>query len=174
MSEAIELHPYDPGWPAAFDRERLVITPLLGPSALAIEHIGSTSVPGLVAKPVIDIAVLVDNLEAARLAIPGLEAAGYSFWADNPDTSKLFLVKGLPPAPSRTHHLHIYENETELGRHLVFRDHLRAHADVRDAYLDLKRQLATRFSNDREAYTSHKSGFIDGVVRAAGGPARTH
>jgi GrpB-like predicted nucleotidyltransferase (UPF0157 family) len=91
---------------------------------------------------------------------------GYSFWADNPDTTKLFLVKGLPPAPQRTHHLHIYENADEVERHLIFRDRLRAEPQLRDAYLALKTDLASRFRNDREAYTNHKADFISDVVRS--------
>ena len=118
MSEPIELHPYDPAWAAAFETERSLIAPLFPSPPRLIEHMGSTSVPGLAAKSVIDIIVLVDDLEAARRAIPALEATGYSFWADNPDKTKLYLVKGLPPAPKRTHHLHIYDHEPEVRRHL--------------------------------------------------------
>jgi GrpB-like predicted nucleotidyltransferase (UPF0157 family) len=168
LTEPIELSAYDPTWPAAFERERALIAPILGTNAVQIEHMGSTSIPGLPAKPIIDVIVLVDDLEAARDAIPALEATGYSFWADNPDTTKLFLVKGLPPAPRRTHHLHIYENADEVARHLIFRDRLRAKPQLRDAYLALKTDLASRFRNDREAYTNHKADFINDVVRSAG------
>ena len=168
MTEPIELSPYDPSWPAAFEHERVLIAPILGPNAIRIEHMGSTSIPGLPAKPIIDVIVLVDDLAAARSAIPALEATGYSFWADNPDKSKLFLVRGLPLAPHRTHHLHIYDNADEVDRHLIFRDRLRARPDLRDAYLALKTDLASRFRTDREAYTNHKTDFIDGVVRAVG------
>jgi GrpB-like predicted nucleotidyltransferase (UPF0157 family) len=172
LTEPIELHPYDPDWPAAFERERTLIAPLLGTNATQIEHMGSTSIPGLPAKPIIDLIVLVDDLDAARSAIPTLEATGYSFWADNPDKTKLYLVKGLPPAPHRTHHLHIYDDADEVRRHLVFRDHLRAHPEVRDAYLALKQALAGRFRDDREAYSKHKTAFIDGIVASLGGPSR--
>lgn len=171
MTEPIELSAYDPAWPAAFERERALIAPILGTNAAQIEHMGSTSIPGLPAKPIIDVIVLVDDLEAARGAIPALEATGYSFWADNPDRAKLFLVKGLPPAPHRTHHLHIYENADEVERHLIFRDRLRAEPRLRDAYLALKTDLASRFRNDREAYTNHKADFINEVVRPPSRPA---
>ena len=169
MTEPVELSEYDPSWPDIFERERALVAPILGANARQIEHMGSTSIPGLRAKPIIDVIVLVDDLEAARSAIPALEATGYSFWADNPDKTKLFLVKGLPPAPRRTHHLHIYENADEVKRHLVFRDRLRAEPELRDAYLALKTDLASRFRNDREAYTDHKAGFINDVVRSASG-----
>lgn len=172
MTEPIELHPYDPGWPAAFTRERDLIAPLFAAPPRLIEHMGSTSIPGLPAKPIIDIIVLVDDLATAHAAVAALEATGYSFWRDNPDKSKLYLVKGLPPAPHRTHHLHIYDYEPEVRRHLVFRDHLRANPDIRDAYLTLKQDLATRFRDDREAYSKQKTAFVDSLVLSLGGPAR--
>jgi GrpB-like predicted nucleotidyltransferase (UPF0157 family) len=172
MAEPVELHPYDAGWPAAFERERDVIRPLFPVSPKLIEHIGSTAIPGLPSKPIIDIIVLVDDLGDARLAIPALEARGYSFWADNPDKTKLYLAKGLPPAPRRTHHLHIHDDEGEVRRHLIFRDHLRNDPAALDAYLALKAELASRFREDREAYSQHKSAFIDEMVLSLGGPPR--
>jgi len=172
MVEPVELCAPDGDWPAAFLRERERISALFPVAPLLIEHMGSTAIPGLPAKPIIDIIVLVDDLETARPAIGPLEATGYSFWADNPDTSKLFLVKGLPPAPHRTHHLHIHDDEDEVQRHLVFRDHLRANPAARDAYLALKRDLATRFRDDREAYSRGKTDFVDSLVESLGGPRR--
>ena len=172
MSDSIELHPADPAWPAAFAAERSRILPLFAVPPLLIEHMGSTAIPGLPAKPVIDILVLVEDLRSGRAAIPALEALGYAYWADNPDKGKLFLVKGLPPAPRRTHHLHILDDADEVRRRLLFRDHLRTHPEVRDAYLALKQDLAALYSDDREAYTNAKSDFIDSVVNALGGPAR--
>lgn len=174
MTEAVELCAPDPGWASAFVNEHAVIAPILGVNARLIEHIGSTAIPGLPAKPIIDIIVLVDDLDVAKLAIPALEATGYSFWADNPDRTRLFLVRGLPPAPRRTHHLHIHDDADEVQRHLMFRNHLRNHPDVQDAYHRLKAELAARYCNDREAYAMQKSGFIDELVRSLGGPARRH
>lgn len=172
MTEAVELHAYDPEWPAAFERERDLIASLFSRAPLLIEHMGSTSIPGLRAKPIIDIIVLVDDLENGRQAISALEASGYSFWADNPDKTKLYLVKGLPPAPRRTHHLHIYDDPDEVRRHLVFRDHLRSSGPARQAYLALKEELAARFRDDREAYSRHKTVFVDQLVFSLGGPGR--
>jgi GrpB-like predicted nucleotidyltransferase (UPF0157 family) len=172
VSEAIELHPYDEGWPEAFARERALIAPLFPRSPRLIEHMGSTAIPGMRAKPVIDIIVLVDSLSDAHAAVPALEATGYSYWRDNPDTTKLYLVKGLPPAPARTHHLHIHDDADEVRRHLIFRDHLRADPDAAAAYLALKADLATRFRDDREAYSRHKTEFVDAIVARLGGPPR--
>jgi GrpB-like predicted nucleotidyltransferase (UPF0157 family) len=173
LTEAIELHDYDPEWPALFERERRIIAPILGANAVAIEHMGSTAIPGLRAKPIIDIIALVDDLAAALDAVVPLEGTGYSFWRDNPDKSKLYLVKGLPPAPRRTHHLHIHDDADEVRRHLVFRDHLRSDPIARDGYLALKQDLAQRYRNDREAYSKQKTVFIDRIVLGLGGPART-
>jgi GrpB-like predicted nucleotidyltransferase (UPF0157 family) len=172
LSEAVELHVYDPDWPAAFERERRLIAPLFRRPPRRIEHMGSTSIPGLRSKPIIDIIVLVDDLEVGHEAVPALEATGYSFWADNPDKTKLYLAKGLPPAPRRTHHLHIHDDEEEVQRHLVFRDHLRSSAEACAAYLALKEDLAARFRDDREAYSKHKTEFVDGLLRSLGGPGR--
>jgi GrpB-like predicted nucleotidyltransferase (UPF0157 family) len=172
VSEPIELQPYDPGWPAAFERERALIAPLFPEPPRLIEHMGSTAIPGLPAKPIIDIIVLVNDLATARGTIPALEATGYSFWADNPDKSKLYLAKGLPPASHRTHHLHIHDDEDEVRRHLIFRDHLRSRPEALEAYLALKTELAGRFRNDREAYSKHKTMFIDQLVLSLGGPPR--
>jgi GrpB-like predicted nucleotidyltransferase (UPF0157 family) len=171
-SEPIELHEPDADWPAAFARERALLVPAFAVPPLAIEHMGSTSVPDLPAKPIIDIIVFVEDLDQGRAAIPALEALGYSFWADNPDKSKLFLTKGLPPAPRRTHNLHVHANPDEVRRHLLFRDHLRSSAAAREAYLDLKRDLAARFRDDREAYTEGKAAFVDAIVARLGGPLR--
>jgi len=167
VTDAVELHKYNPNWPVVFESERALLTLIFGRNALRIDHMGSTAIPGLAAKPIIDVVVLARNLDEAVATVPELEATGYSFWADNPDKTKLFLVRGLPPAPRRTHHLHIHADSDEVERHLIFRDYLRAHYDVRDAYAALKTDLAARFRNDREAYTNHKTAFINEVVRAA-------
>ena len=172
--ERISIAAYDPAWPARFERERVRIVAALGESARSIEHIGSTAVPGLPAKPVIDIIVLVGDLAAGLAAVPALEDGGYSYWRDNPDKAKLFLVKGLPPAPHRTHHLHIHADRTEVDRHLAFRDALRRDTALRDQYAALKRGLAQRFRHDRDAYSNAKTAFVDEVVGRFGGPARVH
>jgi len=133
-----------------------------------MEHFGSTAIPGLAAKPVIDILVAVRSIaEARERAVVPLTALGYAFWADNPKRDRLFFVKGLPPAPRRTHHVHMTEPHGEMWQRLRFRDHLRAHPEARDAYLALKLDLARRFPEDREAYTEGKQGFVDEIMRQA-------
>ncbi|MEO5807704.1 GrpB family protein [Devosia sp.] len=164
MAEAVHIVAYDPNWPKRYQAEAALVLSCFPHRPLRIEHMGSTAVPGLSAKPVIDLIVLVDDLAQAKLAVPALEATGYSYWAANPDTSKLFLVKGLPPAPQRTHHLHVYTDASEFDRHMVFRDALRSEPTTLAAYQGLKTELAERFWHDREAYTNAKATFIDGVV----------
>lgn len=161
--DEIELAPYDPHWPVLAIEEIARIRALL-PEGLAprIEHIGSTAVHGLAAKPIIDLLILTASIEdALARAVPPLEASGYSFWRDNPDKSRLFLVKGLPPsAPRRTHHVHITASQQDLERHCRFRDHLRAHPADAQRYETLKRELSARYRHDREAYTLAKGAFV--------------
>ncbi|WP_332701604.1 GrpB family protein [Devosia sp.] len=172
MSEVVELHDADPAWPAAFERERKLILPCFAELPLLVEHMGSTSIPGLPAKPIIDIIVLVADLEVARGVIPALEAAGFEYRADYADKTKIFLMKRADSDGSRTHHLHIHEHADEVRRHLLFRDALRADDHLRDAYRDLKQELALRYRDDRIAYSRHKTAFIDRLVLGMGGPAR--
>lgn len=165
--DEIELVPSDPDWPRLFDAEAARLRAIIPADLLLdIDHIGSTAVPGMPAKPIIDIQATVTDLEAARTRlVDPLEAAGYTFRADNPDTDRLFFVKGLPPsAPRRTHHLHIMEAGPGALRHVAFRDILRDQPDVARRYAALKRDLAARFRHDRKAYTEAKGQFIEAAL----------
>lgn len=172
MSELVELHDPDPAWTAAFERERALILPSFAEPPLLVEHMGSTSIPGLPAKPIIDIIALVADLDRAREAIPAMEALGFQYRADYADRTKLFLMKRDAESGSRTHHLHIHDHADEVRRHLLFRDALRADDRLRDAYRDLKQGLVLRFRDDRMAYSRNKTAFVDAVVLGMGGPAR--
>jgi GrpB-like predicted nucleotidyltransferase (UPF0157 family) len=169
--DEIEIVPYDPDWPALYEAERGRLLPVLdGFGPVAIAHVGSTAVPGLAAKPVIDIAATVPALDdLRRRGIAALVALGYCFWAENPDPGELFFVRGLPPhGARRTHHLHITEPGERFARRLRFRDRLRADAEMAQRYAALKRNLAAHFAADREAYTEAKTDFI---TAALGQPA---
>jgi GrpB-like predicted nucleotidyltransferase (UPF0157 family) len=159
----IEIVEYDPAWPARFDAERERLLPLL-PGA-EIHHIGSTAVPGLPAKPVIDLMALVEDVDAPIAAL--IEDGGYQY----PEAFNATLSRRRwlcrPTAAHRTHHLHLVDDRTELDRHMRFRDRLRASATLADEYTRLKRELAGRFGNDREAYSEAKSAFIRQVETAA-------
>jgi GrpB-like predicted nucleotidyltransferase (UPF0157 family) len=152
----IEIVDYDAGWPARFESERERLLPLL-PGA-QIHHIGSTAVPGMPAKPVIDVMALVEDLDAPIAAL--VERGGYQYPEDFNATLSHRRWLCRPSAAHRTHHLHLVDERTELDRHLRFRDTMRADAALRDEYARLKRELACRFPDDREAYAEAKSAFI--------------
>jgi GrpB-like predicted nucleotidyltransferase (UPF0157 family)/GNAT superfamily N-acetyltransferase len=159
----VELVEYDPAWPASYETERERLAPLL--EALEIHHIGSTAVRGLLAKPIIDMVALVDDLDAP---IAALIDSGYQYArAFNATlTHRRFLC--YPTASHRTHHLHLVDDRPELERRLRFRDRLRADAALADEYVALKRALAARYPEDREAYTEAKAPFIERVEQQAG------
>ncbi len=131
---------------------------------LDVQHIGSTSIPGMPAKPILDIGVAVANFEEAVRCIPLMEQLGYSYKGENGIPRRHYFVKGEP----RTHHLHMLEAASEEWKnHLLFRDYLRGNAEAARAYANLKRQLAASFAADREAYQTGKERFINAVLRQA-------
>ena len=170
MSDAIVLVAADSGWAAAYARARDEILTLL-PSPLLVEHIGSTAVPGLAAKPVIDIIVLLPDMAPAHAAMPALAGLGYEFRPEVSSPARLFLRR-IGADGVRTHHLHIHTDPGDVQRHILFRDRLRADATTRLDYEALKHDLALRHADDREAYAKGMDAFVDGGVQAAGGPDR--
>ena len=147
--EPVIVVAYDPAWAAAYERERVQIAAALGEWARAIEHIGSTAVPGLRAKPVIDILVAVDRLDRVGDYAARLAPLGYMHRSHEDDDVRLFFRKGTP----RSHHLHIVRwGGQEHRRHVLFRDVLRAQPDVAQEYAALKDALAARFRDQREVY----------------------
>lgn len=164
--DEIYIVDYDSNWPILFEQEATRIKRSLSKDLVTrIEHFGSTAVPGLAAKPIIDVLVEVSSLETAkRIAIEPLEALGYAYWADNPDPDRMFFVKGLPPNGPRTHHVHLVELDSILWERLKFRDYLRSHGAEAARYANLKRDLAQRFATDREAYTQGKTAFIQSTM----------
>jgi GrpB-like predicted nucleotidyltransferase (UPF0157 family) len=92
---------------------------------------------------------------------------GYAYWLDNPDSQRMFFVKGLPPNSPRTHHIHMVESDSILQERLLFRDYLRAHPNEAVRYAELKRHLAQQFSNDREAYTNGKTEYVRSIMQKA-------
>jgi GrpB-like predicted nucleotidyltransferase (UPF0157 family) len=160
--DRIEISEYDPAWPAEFEAEQERIRAALD-SGLQVEmqHIGSTAIPDMAAKPIIDILLMVhEGAEHARV-IQGLQEIGYVYWEENPEPGRMFFVKGMPPfGKRRTHHVHVFDDAMERNRRIAFRDYLRSHADAAREYAELKRQLAEQFSHDREAYTRGKDEYI--------------
>jgi GrpB-like predicted nucleotidyltransferase (UPF0157 family) len=171
MADEIGIVDYDARWPRLFEQERVVLEQALpADQAVAIEHAGSTAIPGLAAKPIIDIFIAVHSIEVARatLVLP-IKAIGYVYWAENPDQTRMFFVKGMPPhGERRTHHIHIMEPVSETWQRVLgFRDYLRVHPDEAERYLQLKRDLAQRYRSDREAYTRAKDAYVLRVLGMA-------
>ncbi len=161
IHDAVLLQPYDPTWPDQFAAEQKQIAAALGDRALAIEHIGSTSIPGLSAKPVVDILVAVKQLAEAVDCIAPLAKLGYTFIDHPQNIQRRYFRKGMP----RTHHLHIVEaGRPEAVDHIAFRDALRRDPALRQQYADLKASLAERYPTNRAAYTEAKGEFIRHVL----------
>jgi GrpB-like predicted nucleotidyltransferase (UPF0157 family) len=164
----VTVAPYDRAWPARSEEERLLLQQALGGFVTGgIHHVGSTAVPGLDAKPVIDILAGVGNLASARPFISLVAPLGYRYAPYRADEMHWFCK----PHPSRrTHHLHLVPAASARYRdELRFRDYLREHPQARVDYAALKRDLATRLASDREAYTDAKTGFVRDVLRRAAG-----
>jgi GrpB-like predicted nucleotidyltransferase (UPF0157 family) len=167
--ERVVLVDPDPAWPQRFAEEAARVRAAAGPPLLALEHTGSTSVPDLVAKPVIDLLGGVDRLSDADALVPKIETLGYEYVSayESEIPRRRYFVRRRADGV-RTHHLHVVEAHSWFWNdHLHFRDHLRRHAAARDAYATLKRDLAARFPQDRVAYTMAKSTFIASALAAA-------
>ena len=160
----IHLAEYDPAWPRLFEREAERIRSALGDRALRIEHVGSTSVPGLPAKPVIDIDLVVPDSSDEAAYVPSLEAAGYVLRIREPDWFEHRLFKG----PDTNVNVHTFSDGcAEVERMVAFRDWLRTHDDERDLYLDAKRELATREWKYVQNYADAKSAVVQEILARA-------
>lgn len=162
-SEPINIVAYDPEWPARFEEERPALADTIGGFATGgIHHVGSTAVPDLDAKPIIDILIGVESLDASRPTFDPLARLGYMYAPYLADEMHWFCK----PNPSRrTHHLHLAPVSGRRYRdELDFRDQLRANPDLAQRYADLKRSLAHRFERDREGYTQAKTTSISEIL----------
>jgi GrpB-like predicted nucleotidyltransferase (UPF0157 family) len=162
----VRLAPYTPRWAELYAEEAARIRALLGDELLEIEHIGSTAIAGMEAKPILDIGAAVRSFEAGSRCVGPLERLGYRYMGEYGIPGRHYFVKGSP----RTHHLHMVAIDSEEWRiNLVFRDALRASPELAERYRDLKRRLAAEFENDRVGYTEGKAEFIRSVLRRASG-----
>jgi GrpB-like predicted nucleotidyltransferase (UPF0157 family) len=165
---AVRLVAHDPAWPLLAQQELRLVAEALGPIAVGLEHVGSTAVPGLAAKPILDLQVSVSRLEPrARYAAP-LRRLGYKFVAD-PD-SPHYLLFAKPALRPRSHHLHVcVAGSADEARHVAVRDYLRAHPAEAAQYEALKRSLVARAPGDRLAYIAGKREHVDRLeTRALG------
>jgi len=171
--EPIRIADYDALWPVLYEEEKGRVLAAIGPWVADIQHVGSTAVPGLGAKPIIDIMVGLRSLDDARHCIAPLEAIGYQYipeYEDELPERRYFRRPGGDIYRGRgTHHLHMVETTSEFWRRLLlFRDYLRGHPEVAREYESLKQELAARYGADREGYTEAKTAFIRALEEKAG------
>jgi GrpB-like predicted nucleotidyltransferase (UPF0157 family) len=162
MVEPVIIVPYDANWKNLYEIEQRCILAQISRYIVDIQHIGSTSVEGLDAKPIIDMMIGIRSLDDAKHCIPPLELMGYEYVAEfeRDLPMRRYLRKSIHGI--RTHHIHMVEESSDFwNRHIAFRDILRSHPSVRDKYATLKYQLAEAYRDDREAYTDAKSDFIE-------------
>ena len=160
---------YDPQWVMLYEKEEGLILGVIGHIAIAIEHIGSTAVCGLGGKPIIDIMLAVRQLTDAEKSIEPLRSIGYEYVPEYETTipERRFFHKGCLPGEQH-YHLHMVEKRSHFWkRHLLFRDYLRAHPEVAQRYYRLKKELASKYGSDREAYTNAKASFIESTIAQA-------
>lgn len=156
--QVIEVVPYNKHWPSLFESESNLVKPIFGDNFKAIYHVGSTSVPGLSAKPTIDILLDVNNVEQIDQHNSEMQNLGYEAWGEYKIPGRRFFVKG---DEKRTHHIHAFETGSEhIHRHIVFRDYLIAHPGVAKEYEALKLDLAKRFKHNRRAYVMAKTDYV--------------
>jgi GrpB-like predicted nucleotidyltransferase (UPF0157 family) len=163
LGDPVEVVEYDASWAELFERERGRLREALGPAAAAIEHVGSTAVPGLAAKPVLDILVGAAPFPLPDDRLVALAGLGYEYRGDNGVPGRQFFRTN-----PRTRHLHVVEfGGEEWERLILFRDYCRVHPEVATEYEALKRTLATDYPRERERYTAGKAAFIQAVLRRA-------
>ena len=170
---SLHLVEHQPEWAALFDEEKTRLSAAIGRHILDIQHIGSTSIPGLPAKPILDIAVGVEKFETAAVCIPLLEPLGYLYRGEHGIPRRHYFVKRAHAVSGdhavqgqpRTHHLHMLEIDSQGWRdHLLFRDTLRRDAALAAEYTNFKRQIASQFKDDREAYQTAKDKVVSRLL----------
>ena len=163
-SPAIVVADYDPAWPERFRREAEKIRAALGEAALTIEHIGSTAVPGLSAKPIVDVLLVVEDSSNETSYVPALEGAGYVLRVRERDFHEHRMLR----TAARDVHLHVYSpSSPEIDRYLLLRDHLRRNEEDRELYARTKRALATRDWPSMQHYAEAKTEVIEGIIDRA-------
>lgn len=167
-SGPVVLVDYDPEWPRLFEREETRIREALGDAALQVEHAGSTSIPGLAAKPIVDILLVVADSADEAAYVPALEAAGYVLRIREPEWFEHRLLKDTSPSVN----LHVFSPGcVEVERMLRFRDHLRQDVGDRELYERTKRELARREWKYVQHYADAKTGVVAEILARAPGPA---
>ena len=162
----VKLVPHSPEWKKHFEIEKVLLAEAIGRYIVEIRHIGSTAVPGIHAKPIIDIMVGLEHLQDIEHCIPPLEEIGYIYMGEQDIPGWHFFIKGRGEV--KTHHLHVVEWDSEYWiTHLLFQEYLVRHPEVAHAYEQLKLALEDKYPDDRTAYTRDKSDFIHAMTEMA-------
>ncbi len=166
--EKVELVEYDPSWPEKFQREKKKIMEAIGKYVVTIDHIGSTAIPFIIAKPVIDIQIGVKTLRDAVHCIPKLEKLGYEYLASIESLEPNRRLFRKPAEGKKKYLLHMWEHQTEEWENfLLFRDYLREHTETAKEYEFVKKHMAKRFPENEVAYSIGKEGFIQVILQRA-------
>jgi GrpB-like predicted nucleotidyltransferase (UPF0157 family) len=167
MPEPVVIVDYDPHWPELFEELRASVSAALGDLVIVVEHVGSTAVPGLAAKPIIDMDLVVPAASDIREAIVRLATLGYIHRGDLGIPGREAFIS---PAATPKHHLYVCARDSgELRRHRSFRDYLLTHPDDARAYAEIKKAAALRFADDRAGYTEAKTSFVKAILQRASG-----
>lgn len=161
VADPVVIVDYNPLWPEQFEALRSRLANILHGQTMAIEHVGSTAVPGLAAKPILDIDVLLKSADHLSRSIAALSSIGYCHRGDLGVAGREAF---RAPAGDLRHHLYVCPDNREYQRHIAFRDYLRSHHLEANAYASLKRELAVRFRDDRQAYNNAKSEFVERIL----------
>jgi GrpB-like predicted nucleotidyltransferase (UPF0157 family) len=162
----VKLVQYDKQWKKLFEKESALISSRIKDYIVDIQHIGSTAIPGIAAKPIIDIAVAIDDLSNIKQVVNLLEKGEYEYRGEQGIPDRHLFVRG--DEECRTHHLHVMVNTSnEWKKHILFRDYLRQHPTEVKQYSDLKKRLAAEFEFDRGKYTDGKEEFIKSIIEKA-------
>lgn len=166
MPQHIVITEYNPSWPKMFEQEAAAIKQILGENCVAIYHIGSTAVPGLAAKPIIDIMPVVKKLTDVDQVSNQFESIGYEYMGEFGIAGRRYLRKG---GDERTHQIHIFakSDDVNINRHLAFRDYLRTHENIKNAYGELKIKLAQKYPYNIDGYCDGKERFVKEIESKA-------
>jgi GrpB-like predicted nucleotidyltransferase (UPF0157 family) len=162
--DIVKLIPYNSNWERLFEDEKSRLQEVIGAYVLDIQHVGSTSIPGMIAKPIIDIAIAVQSFEDATVCIKPIEQLGYEYRGEFGIPRRHYFTKGDP----RTHHIHMNEiSSRDWLDQITFRNYLIQHPGVAKEYAELKVKLAQSYPTNRQLYTESKAPFINHVLQLA-------
>jgi GrpB-like predicted nucleotidyltransferase (UPF0157 family) len=162
----VKLVPYDPEWVEEYKKEEAILKEVLGDYALDIQHVGSTSIPGISAKPILDIAVAVKDLATLSTLIPIFTEAGYDVMDSIESNGEILARKGTPD--NRTHYIHVEVLGSEYwNNHILFRDYLLKHPEYIAKYEEIKNAAYNLYQGERKKYTAEKNNFIQDVLTKA-------